>query len=204
LAISNSLKNVEINGRQLHYVEQGEDSEQPVIIFVHGSLDDYRCWQFQLDYFSEKYRTISYSRRFAYPNKWIGNHTPQVVKDKKELRERLEKRGFNRMTIDPYLSSSSLPESLGLSIRQQERINEEKMERLHNEVLDRLGPDIDEKYRKGEITKEERDYEYSALALSGPAAMEEIEEEEKEEKEAAARVAEYNEQDDAIDEEELD
>ena len=58
----------------MHYVEQGgEDSEQPVIIFVHGSLDDYRCWQFQIDSFSKKYRTISYSRRFAYPNKWIGN-----------------------------------------------------------------------------------------------------------------------------------
>ena len=70
----NNPKNIEINGRQLHYVEQGgEDSEQPVIIFVHGSLDDYRCWQFQLDYFSKRYRTISYSRRFAYPNKWIGN-----------------------------------------------------------------------------------------------------------------------------------
>ena len=26
-----------------------------------------------MDYFSKRYRTISYSRRFAYPNKWIGN-----------------------------------------------------------------------------------------------------------------------------------
>jgi non-heme chloroperoxidase len=75
LATPNNLKNIEINGRQLHYVEQGgEESQHPAIIFVHGSLDDYRCWQFQLDYFSsKKYRAISYSRRFAYPNKWIGN-----------------------------------------------------------------------------------------------------------------------------------
>lgn len=71
LAISNNLKNIEIGGRQLHYIEQGEG--QPVIIFIHGGLDDYRCWQFQIDSFSRKYRTISYSRRFAYPNKWIGN-----------------------------------------------------------------------------------------------------------------------------------
>ncbi len=68
----NNLKNIKINGQQLHYVEQGEDGH-PVIIFIHGSLDDYRCWQFQMDYFSKKYRTISYSRRFAYPNRWIGN-----------------------------------------------------------------------------------------------------------------------------------
>jgi non-heme chloroperoxidase len=71
LSMHNNLKNIEINGRQLHYVEQGEG--QPPVIFIHGGLDDYRCWLFQMDYFSRKYRTISYSRRFAYPNKWIGN-----------------------------------------------------------------------------------------------------------------------------------
>jgi pimeloyl-ACP methyl ester carboxylesterase len=67
-----NVKNIEIGGRQLHYVDQGEAKQQP-IIFIHGGLDDYRCWQFQVDSFSRKYRTISYSRRFAYPNKWIGN-----------------------------------------------------------------------------------------------------------------------------------
>jgi non-heme chloroperoxidase len=76
LTTPNNLKNIEINGRQLHYVEQGEGQQQkqPPVIFIHGGLDDYRCWQYQMDSFSrKKYRTISYSRRFAYPNKWIGN-----------------------------------------------------------------------------------------------------------------------------------
>src|SRR5215208_4379910 len=67
----NNLKKIKINGRQLHYVQQGEG--RPPVIFIHGGLDDYRCWQFQIDFFSSKYRAISYSRRFAYPNKWIGN-----------------------------------------------------------------------------------------------------------------------------------
>jgi non-heme chloroperoxidase len=71
--MSNNPKIIEIGGRQLHYVDQGEDGQQPVIIFIHGGLDDYRCWQFQIDSFSSKYRAISYSRRFAYPNKWIGS-----------------------------------------------------------------------------------------------------------------------------------
>ena len=70
--MSDNVKNIEIDGRQLHYVDQGEGKQQ-TIIFIHGGLDDYRCWQFQIDSFSRKYRTISYSRRFAYPNKWIGN-----------------------------------------------------------------------------------------------------------------------------------
>ena len=66
-----NLMNVQIDGRQLHYVEQGKG--QPVI-FVHGSLNDYRSWQFQIGPFSDKYRIVSYSRRFAYPNKNVGNH----------------------------------------------------------------------------------------------------------------------------------
>lgn len=71
--MSNNPKIIEIGGRQLQYIDQGEEGQSPVIIFIHGGLDDYRCWQFQIDSFSKKYRAISYSRRFAYPNKWIGN-----------------------------------------------------------------------------------------------------------------------------------
>jgi pimeloyl-ACP methyl ester carboxylesterase len=92
--MSNNPKIIELGGRQLHYVEQGgEDSQHPAIIFVHGGLDDYRCWQYQLDSFSKKYRTISYSRRFAYPNKWIGNVvTDNTIEDNaKDLAELIRK-----------------------------------------------------------------------------------------------------------------
>jgi non-heme chloroperoxidase len=95
LATPNNLKNIEINGRQLHYVEQGEgqQQQQPPVIFIHGSLDDYRCWQYQMDYFSKKYRTISYSRRFAYPNKWIGNVVTDntIEENAKDLAELIRK-----------------------------------------------------------------------------------------------------------------
>jgi non-heme chloroperoxidase len=90
----NNLKNIEINGLQLHYVEQGE-GQPPVIIiiFIHDGLDDYRCWQFQIDSFSRKYRAISYSRRFAYPNKWIGNVTQDntIEDNAKDLAELIRK-----------------------------------------------------------------------------------------------------------------
>jgi non-heme chloroperoxidase len=83
--------NIEIGGRQLHYVDQGEG--QPPVIFIHGGLDDYRCWQFQIDSFSRKYRAISYSRRFAYPNRWIGNVvTDNTIEDNaKDLAELIRK-----------------------------------------------------------------------------------------------------------------
>jgi non-heme chloroperoxidase len=92
-SMSNNLKIIEIGGRQLHYVDQGEEGPSPVIIFIHGGLDDYRCWQFQIDSFSKKYRTISYSRRFAYPNKWIGNVTQDntIEENAKDLAELIRK-----------------------------------------------------------------------------------------------------------------
>ena len=88
----NNLKNIETNRRQLHYVDQGE-GQQPAIIFIHGGLDDYRCWQFQVESFSRKYRAISYSRRFAYPNKWIGNVTQDntIEDNAKDLAELIRK-----------------------------------------------------------------------------------------------------------------
>jgi non-heme chloroperoxidase len=92
--MSDNVKNIEINGRQLHYVDQGGEGRQtPSIIFIHGGLDDYRCWQFQIDSFSKKYRTISYSRRFAYPNKWIGNVVTDntIVDNAKDLAELIRK-----------------------------------------------------------------------------------------------------------------
>src|ERR671916_2808630 len=89
---NNNPKIIEIGGRQLHYVDQGEEGQQP-IIFIHGGLDDYRCWQYQIDSFSKQYRTISYSRRFAYPNKWIGNVvTDNTIEDNaKDLAELIRK-----------------------------------------------------------------------------------------------------------------
>src|SRR5687768_4735519 len=60
------VKSIFINGDSLHYIEIGKG--EPVI-FIHGTLGDYRTWGFQIDTFAKNYRVISYSRRFAYPNR---------------------------------------------------------------------------------------------------------------------------------------
>jgi len=60
-----SLRNVRVNGVELHYLDQGKGV--PVVL-VHGGLEDYRSWQPQMDALSQRYRTIAYSRRYNYPN----------------------------------------------------------------------------------------------------------------------------------------
>ncbi|MGE5500285.1 MAG: alpha/beta fold hydrolase [Syntrophothermus sp.] len=65
-----NIKNIKVNGTELTYMEEGEGI--PVIL-VHGSVGDFRTWNFQMDDFSKHFRVISYSRRYHYPNKWAGD-----------------------------------------------------------------------------------------------------------------------------------
>jgi pimeloyl-ACP methyl ester carboxylesterase len=56
--------------RKLFYLERGHG--QPVIL-IHGTLNDFRVWQFQIESFAQKFHVVSYSRRYAYPNQWPGD-----------------------------------------------------------------------------------------------------------------------------------
>jgi pimeloyl-ACP methyl ester carboxylesterase len=56
---------IEINGVRLHAEEIGSG---PTAVLVHGIPSDYRVWRPLVDGLSRQYRTISYSRRCAFPN----------------------------------------------------------------------------------------------------------------------------------------
>ena len=55
-----------MDGAQLRYIEHG--AGEP-LIFIHGSLSDYRTWQDQMAPFGNSYHVVAYSRRYHYPNK---------------------------------------------------------------------------------------------------------------------------------------
>lgn len=56
---------IRVNGVELHYIEQGKGVP---LILLHGGQGDYRAWQAQMQALSPRYRVISYSRRYHYPN----------------------------------------------------------------------------------------------------------------------------------------
>jgi non-heme chloroperoxidase len=56
---------IKINNTNLEYIEKGQGIP---VVFVHGSLGDFRSWNLQTEPFSEHYRVIAYSRRYHYPN----------------------------------------------------------------------------------------------------------------------------------------
>ena len=81
------VKSVFINGDSIHYIDIGKGDP---VVFVHGTVGDYRTWGAQMDTFSKNHRVIAYSRRFAFPNKQMINDTadystPVHAKDLAEL-----------------------------------------------------------------------------------------------------------------------
>ncbi|MHB8568181.1 MAG: alpha/beta fold hydrolase [Nitrososphaerales archaeon] len=61
------MQSITANGVSLNYAEEGSGTP---VIFVHESLNDYRSWLVQVSDFSNKFRSIAYSRRNHYPNPW--------------------------------------------------------------------------------------------------------------------------------------
>jgi pimeloyl-ACP methyl ester carboxylesterase len=62
------MVSMNINGDELEYTEQG--TGEPLVL-VHGSASDYRTWHLQQAAFSKHFRTITYSRRYHWPNQPI-------------------------------------------------------------------------------------------------------------------------------------
>ncbi|MCA9839621.1 MAG: alpha/beta hydrolase [Trueperaceae bacterium] len=62
------MAKIVVNGIELEYVVKGQG--EPVVL-IHGSASDYRTWQAVQDTFAEEFLTITYSRRFHWPNQQI-------------------------------------------------------------------------------------------------------------------------------------
>ncbi|HXO86440.1 MAG TPA: alpha/beta hydrolase [Gemmatimonadales bacterium] len=71
---------LEVNGTKLAYRLSG-DSGTP-LVFVHGSLGDYRSWRGQENAFAQAYRVLVYSRRYHRPNPQVADtnqaYSPKV------------------------------------------------------------------------------------------------------------------------------
>jgi non-heme chloroperoxidase len=75
------LKALRIEGTQLHYIDHG--AGEP-IIFIHGSLNDYRSWSKQFEAFAEHYHVVAYSRRYHYPNEIASSATEAPVTQQRD------------------------------------------------------------------------------------------------------------------------
>ena len=72
------MPSIDVDGVSLFYEEKG--AGQP-LLFVHGIPTDYRAWGSQFDVFSDNYRVIAYSRRYAQPNKREGDLLDSTIEN---------------------------------------------------------------------------------------------------------------------------
>ena len=95
--MQNQIKKIVVNGAELNYIEQGEGDP---VIFVHGTLDDYRTWGQQIGPFSKHYHVVAYSRRYHYPNAWISNEKNySATLHARDLAEMIKELGFESAHI---------------------------------------------------------------------------------------------------------
>jgi hypothetical protein len=62
-----AVKEVEVNGVRLSYVEQG--AGEP-IVFVHGAFSDLRVWEPIREEVAKRYRFIAYTQRYFGTDPW--------------------------------------------------------------------------------------------------------------------------------------
>lgn len=66
------IRSLSANGHEFTYIEAGVG---PPLVFVHGSLLDYRYWQKEVTHFASRFRAIAPSRRHHWPNTPNGDFT---------------------------------------------------------------------------------------------------------------------------------
>jgi pimeloyl-ACP methyl ester carboxylesterase len=76
------MKMIDVDGVKLNYQEKGNG---PTLILIHGIPTDYRAWEEQVDVLSKNFRTISYSRRCAFPNQNKDYASSTVENNEKDL-----------------------------------------------------------------------------------------------------------------------
>jgi len=72
------VPDIDLNGVRLFYEQRGNGDP---VVFVHGLPCDYRGWGPQIDTISSEYKTIAYSRRYAFPNDRKGDQSDNTVQD---------------------------------------------------------------------------------------------------------------------------
>jgi pimeloyl-ACP methyl ester carboxylesterase len=64
------VRQMRVNGVDLAYVEEGRGE---TVVFVHGAFGDWRNWEGMRPAIAERYRFVSLSLRYHYPNAWPDN-----------------------------------------------------------------------------------------------------------------------------------
>jgi pimeloyl-ACP methyl ester carboxylesterase len=88
---------VNVNGVELNYLENGQGES---LILLHGGVGDMTAWEAQFEEFAKRYRVISYSRRYSFPNKNVfdSKYRPGIS-DAEDLKALIQKLRIKRVHL---------------------------------------------------------------------------------------------------------
>lgn len=85
-----------VGGTELHYVQQGQGES---VVLLHGGQGDYRAWPQLLSTLAPKYRVVSYSRRYHYPNTNPISSDHSAIVDARDLFGLVQSLGLGRVHL---------------------------------------------------------------------------------------------------------
>jgi pimeloyl-ACP methyl ester carboxylesterase len=111
--VASKVQSAIVNGVKLHYVEQGFGEP---LIFIHGYLGDYKNWIQWVEEYSNNYDAVTYSRRYAYPNKKVFDHEADysIRIHAEDLYALIQELGFKKVNLvgHSYGASTALAVTL--------------------------------------------------------------------------------------------
>ena len=113
--IPEGVSTFDCDGYPIAYVDRGSGH---TVVFVHGSLGDYRSWAPQLEALSDGYRVIALSQRHCFPEPWDGSgegysiaqHASDLVRFVEWLGVPVTLLGFSRGGVVAIEAARSRPE----------------------------------------------------------------------------------------------
>ena len=94
--MNNPLQTFNTNGVTLHYTKIG--TGQP-LIFIPGSVSDYRTWTNIQQYFADKYECYTFSRRFQFPDKYPAGGDSSVAVNTTDIAKFIKEKNLSPAVI---------------------------------------------------------------------------------------------------------
>jgi pimeloyl-ACP methyl ester carboxylesterase len=116
--IPEGVSTFDFDGYPIAYVERGSGH---TVLFVHGSMGDYRSWAPQLEALSDRYRVIALSQRHCFPEPWDGDgggysidqHASDLLRFVEWLGVPVTLIGFSRGGVVAVQAARSRPDLFG-------------------------------------------------------------------------------------------
>ena len=109
--MANLMQSMNTNGATLHYLVYGKGDP---LIFIPGSISDYRTWNHIFENFTDKYQCYILSRRFQYPAEYPKNGDSSVAINTKDIADFLKSKNMGPCVLVGHSFGAFIALNIGI------------------------------------------------------------------------------------------